>query len=423
MLKRDPMLTVSLPLLLVLMAGCTSAMRDVRTAEKALARGEVAVALESFQRAEVRGKWLNRQRLGLAESWLLMGRPDRALEPARMARLSDLKGSGALYGQALLAHGRIEEAEQQVKGCDSSGCQRVRMEASQARGVPDLARSLCERETAVEQVAPETVGLCTYLAARGRWERREWGAFTQDRAHAPALGDLLAAGRLNGEPTGLDSTSVQTMAMVWGTEARLRHGAGDLEGALRLGHRALAAGLDDVDLAVLLGQLWLTVGEAERAIAEVDGVDSAEAWRVRIQGWAALGQQTKAADAMMELVRLDQGKTPSLWVELARALEAAERPTEAVAVWMQAANSGQQEALAVVVKRSIHAGQLQHAERYARHGLAVNPADGELMAALLEVLIRTDRHREAREQLNEARSVLPADSRWDVFEARLPPAP
>ena len=297
--------------------------------DRLLRAGDVDGAVNAYRDALTEQPDDARLELRLARALLMSGQVAEALPHAENGRSA--RGGEAVYAEALLRNGRVDEAAGLAEGP-------LLGEVLLAQGELEGAALLVEDPELVEWIAARSGTLTVATTAPASW--------------------LLADPQARPAPDERD---------MWLAEARLRADGGDVENAARLTLRALSAG-EDVDTLVLAASLLALLDEdalplVSRAqeLATTDDERSAVALL-----FADLAPNAEAEiSALEEATRLSGPDGPLLY-RLAMAYEGVGRRPESARAAVAAANLGYEPARSLVAERYRQAGRLQQAARYEK---------------------------------------------------------
>lgn len=295
--------------------------------DRLLRAGDVDGAAEAYRDALSENPEDARLELRLARALLMGGQVEDALVHAENGRSA--RGGEAVYAEALLRNGRVDEAAGLAEGA-------VLGEVLLAQGEFEGAMLLIEDHEQLE------------------WIRARQGDLTE--------ATTTPAGWLIGAPAARPALDGERDR--WLAEARLRADGGDVENAARLTLRALSAG-EDVPTLALAAQLLAQLGEDALPLAnranELATTDEELAVVARLLADLAPNAEAEIA-ALEEAARF--GVDGPLLFRLALAYEGVGRRPEAARAAVASADRGHEPARVFVAERYRAAGRPEQAARY-----------------------------------------------------------
>jgi tetratricopeptide (TPR) repeat protein len=449
-----------LPLALMLgLAGCSGVRKNLRKADGYLEDGRWSAAIRTYQKVLEKKPGEPRALMGVAEAWIQSGEPEKALVPAQVAAEVKAPGATVALGRALLANGRGKDAV-------------APLEAARADGDtdPTLALLLAEARLAAEDIPGAVSAAEEALPAGGgpaasslaAWAHMRAGSC--DRAKRLAARAITAAldepsvqaeaaavfrGCADAEQAGAAANTARALvdedAQVWFDAAARYSNGGDTEGALRRMSWLRATFPTDGRFAKDLGGLWLALGDAGRAEAnltaalklppyadgaEVQGIrfadrradaltpeqrreEAARLWGILAKARGKLGDKAGVAEALEMAAREGRSTNPNEWLEAARAWMDAGKPGSGIEAAQQAVALRPDHPLTQLTAAEAYAkaGDTARAIGHGRVAWNLEPTNLDTSLMLADLYLSRGENREARRIVEVALSHHPGEPR------------
>jgi tetratricopeptide (TPR) repeat protein len=443
----------------LLLAGC-GAKRLARQGEQLLADGRTTHAARCYRQACEKRPSKTGWQLDFALALLADGQPDQAVAPARLALAGAEPGADRALIEALVRTGQVDEARTLLdEALQAAPKDPLLLELSArehlVRGQPRQAVVAMKKAVEIEPTG-ERMAYMAWLFARAREMPRALEA--ADEAMGQELTDLEALGDVGAVYLLAQSEDKRKNAAreihtfgsdvleQWKERAGRSQQVGDNEGALRAMTAAVALRPENGELLGLLGQMYLSLGEHDRAIrfleASLLSPDYRNSWdrAVNIEeggsvhtmdfqddeaagfcvslamAHAAKGNALQAGRSLRAALLIGGDTDPSRWVQAARFfLQAGDLPG---AAWVahQAYQFDQQHAdtLLMLLEIYLAAGEVPKAIGFGRLAWEAMPGHPTIALTLGELYERRGDRRAARDLYRVA-----LDAHPDVSALRL----
>jgi tetratricopeptide (TPR) repeat protein len=452
--------------LLLFSPSWAGAGRDIKNGEKAVAAGQLDAALRSFEKALDADPDNKSVLLRIARVQILLGNPESALAPSRVASAAGEPGADMVLARALLETAAFHEAVA------------IALRAKESGTSPELALVLGEAylsqgkfQQAIEELAVATeagllrghVAWAYALARSGKANQARIEASSLQLRHSEdpmalagvtvifnLIGDLPAAQAASEQAqlAANDHSSTQKLAQSWLDRANRRHARGDIEGALWIGLPAMALTPKDGHLAWVLGTWWLQSKQylhaatyLSRALTTAPYASAAKRLGVVVMSSDAMDATKKSAarkqialslalchehlgDANAEAAALqmaiDSSSDPDsvVLLRLSKAYESAGEYTDSAkaAIAAAKADDNNSEAHLRVAQGYAAAGKADVAIRYAMQAWQTDNGSVDTALLLAELFLARREPRQAMDVLNIALDTHP--KRADLAELR-----
>ncbi len=449
---------------LMMLTACGGTRGLLRKAEDYMEAGRYPAAVRTYERVLEKKPGEPRALVGVARAWMETPEPERALVPAQVAAETQIAGGQQVLIDALLVNGKgaqaLDRALQQVK----------RREEADGKAPPEAWRRASETHLASGQLNAAVGAAEKMLEVGGGADAQALAAWTHartgncDRAlslaaravtgamqNAVIQAEAAAAFRLCGageRAQGTASTARTLLAegpTAWELSANRMQAGGDHEGALRRISRLRTVFPDNGRYARQLGGLWLARDEYARAEVELSAAlklapyaDSTVSGGVHyaqrqseamnpddrrgavIRIWQDLAEVRRKrsdteglAEALEELVVLEDSLDPARWVEVAEAWANAGSAERGVGVVQRAIDLAPDNPRAHFVAARIFAsaGMVDRAVGHGRSAWAAMPSNPEIALLLGQLYMQRGEAREAVDVLKAAAVSNPRDRR------------
>ena len=455
-LPRTPLLAVTL---FIGFAGCSGVRKNLRKADGYLDDGRWSAAIRTYQKVLDKKPGEPRALMGVAEAWIQSGEPQKALVPAQVAAEVKAPGSAAALGRALLANGRGKDAVTPLEGAIESGeddAQTKLLLAEARLAAEDIPGAVSAAEDALPAGGgPAASALAAWAHMRAgscdRAKRLAARAITAALDDGSVQAEAAAVFRGCADPDQASSAANTARALIdddaqaWFDAAARYSSGGDTEGALRRMSWLRATFPTDGRYAKDLGGLWLALGDAGRAEAnltaalalppysdgaEVQGIrfadrradaltpeerraEAAGLWRILAKARGTLGDKAGIAEAVEMAAREGRSDDPNEWLEAARAWLAAGKPGKAVEPAQQAIALRPDHPATQVTAAEAYAkaGDLARAIGHARVAWNLQPTNLDTSLMLADLYLARGENREARRIVEVALSHHPGEPR------------
>lgn len=458
-MPRAPRALLLSATLMVGLAGCSGVRKNLRKADGYLEDGRWSAALRTYQKVLEKEPGQPRALMGVAEAWIQSGEPEKALVPAQVAAEVKARGSEAALGRALLANGRGKEAVAPLERvlADGGADAEVNLLLAEARlAAGDIPGAVSAAEAALPAgggPAASSLAAWTHLRAGtcDRAKRLAARAITAalDDGSVQAEAAAVFRGCADAEQASAAANTARALidddAQTWFDTAARYSSGGDTEGALRRMSWLRATFPRDGRFAKDLGGLWLALGDAGRAEAnltaaltlppyadgaEVQGirfadrradaltpeerrVEAAKLWGILAKARGILGDQAGVAEALENAAREGRSTNPNEWLEAARAWIAAGKPNSAIEAAQQAVALRPDHPLTQLTAADAYAraGDLARAIGHGRVAWNLEPTNLDTSLMLADLYLSRGENREARRIVEVALGHHPGEPR------------
>lgn len=426
----------------VLLAGC-AAKKLAKQGAALLEDGRTTHASRCYRQACEKRPSNGDFQLGYAVALLADGHADQAVAPARMALVAEAEGADLVLIEALVRTGQVDEARELLDialRTHPGDPDYLEMSAREhlVRGQPRQAVVAMKKVVELEPTGAR-IAYLSWLFARAHEMPRALEsaerALATETHEVEALGDVAAVFLLGDRDDDRKTAAREIQSYgadvleLWKARAGRAQQVGDHEGALRAMTAAVAMRPNDGELQGLLGQMFLALGEYERATSFLESALRTDTYRVSWERAEAFeeanavhtmgfeneqaatfcnalakahelaGHTEQAARSLRAALLIGGDESPDHWLEAAALFAKAGNLRSAAHAAHQAQHidSDHPGALVFLMKLYVGVGDPHQAIGYGRMAWQVVPGDPLVALTLGELYERRGEPRAARE--------------------------